>query len=57
MRRGIDTSSISNSNSVNFNSPLIVVEGNVDHNVMEDLENLSKKIEDNIVKNIVRAIR
>lgn len=46
-----------NSNSVNFNSPLIVIEGNVDSNVIEDLEKISKEIEENVVRNIVGAIR
>ena len=48
---------ISNTNSVQFNSPLLVVEGNVDSNVIEDLKKISKDIEENIVRNIVGAIR
>lgn len=48
---------VSNSNSVNFNSPLIVVEGNVDSNVVEELKSISKEIEENVVRNIVGAIR
>ena len=57
MMRGISPTSVSNSNSVNFNSPLIVVEGNVDSNVVEELKNISKEIEENVVRNIVEAIR
>ena len=48
---------VANSNSVNFNSPLIVVEGNVDSDVVENLEKIAKDIEENVVRNIVGAIR
>ena len=41
-----------NSNSVNFNSPLIVVEGNVDKDVMFDLEKFGKKLEKNILDKV-----
>ena len=48
---------VANSNPVQFNAPLLVVEGNVDSSVIEDLKKLSKDIEENVVRNIVGAIR
>jgi hypothetical protein len=36
---------------------ILVVEGNVDSNVIEDLKKISKDIEENVVRNIVGAIR
>lgn len=51
------TESRSSIRDVNFNESFIKVEGNIDNNVMKDLEKLSREIEQNVTKAIVKAIK
>ena len=57
----IDTSgysrSVSGTGHVEFNSPLIIVEGNVTQDVMPDLNKAMKQMEETITSNIVRNMR
>ena len=57
LTRGISQVSKNQSQTIQFNSPLINIEGNVDGNVMDELKALSKEIEDTVTRNIVQAIR
>ena len=57
LTRGISQVSKNQSQTIEFNSPLINIEGNVDSNVMDELKALSKEIENTITRNIVQAIR
>lgn len=57
LTKGISQVSKNQSQTIQFNSPLINIEGNVDGNVMDELKALSKEIEDTVTRNIVQAIR
>lgn len=46
-----------NANIINFNQPIVKIEGNVTEDVMPQLENMAKEIEKRIANNIVYAIR
>lgn len=43
--------------TVNFNSPLVNIEGNVDNNVMKDLEKFGTRLERQITDNILNSMR
>lgn len=57
LTRGISQANASQLQTVQFNSPLINIEGNVDRNVMDELKALSKEIEETVTRNIVQAVR
>lgn len=43
--------------TVQFNQPLCVIQGNVDNSLMPEIERMIKKAQEQVVKNIVGAIR
>ena len=43
--------------TVQFNQPLCVIQGNVDNNLMTEIERMIKKAQEQIVNNIALAIR
>ena len=43
--------------TVQFNQPLCVIQGNVDNNLMPEIERMIRKAQEQVVKNIVGAIR
>lgn len=55
-----NTSTVNNNSknvTVNFNSPLMHIEGNVDNRVLGDLKKLSSEIEAQVTNNIIKSMR
>lgn len=55
--RSVTPEVASTSNTIQFNSPIVNIEGNVDNNVVDELKKVSRDIENNVVKKIVKARR
>ncbi|MGL5718484.1 MAG: phage tail tape measure protein [Paraclostridium sp.] len=57
MSRNVGYSESNTNNTIQFNSPLLVVEGNVTPDVMPDLKMAMGQLEKNITNNIVKKMR